>query len=449
MTDDLFPYQRTGAAWLSQKRFALLADEMGLGKSAQAIVAADDVLAARVLVLCPASTRVQWIRQWRMWSARESFAPVTTGGALPSAYGLVCSYDLATRGEVCEALRARQWDLLILDEVHYLKSISAQRTQAILGKGGLIHHSLRTWALSGTPAPNHSGELYPLLKCFGAWNSSHASFVERFCQTRHTPFGEKITGSRNTPELRALMAPYILRRKVDDVMSELPAISFTNLAVEAGDVDEEKYFPDFAARQAFDELQSAVNNGRDAVAGCLSHADDTMAALRTFDSAEITTMRRYVGLQKVPAVADIVARELTANTYDKIVLFAYHQNVSDELEAKLKAFHPVKLTGRTPSKNRQGIIDKFVTNPKHRIFIGQIQAAGTGVDKLQTVCHHAILVEQSWVPGENWQAVMRLRRIGAIGKPVNIRIAGLADTVDEQIAQTLRRKTKDLTALFD
>ncbi len=188
----LFPYQQQGINWLITKQLALLADEMGLGKSAQAIISADKLLLQRILVVCPAVARLNWEREFGKFSTfSRKFIIVKTGkDIIPSDHSVIISPDLCTR---VATTSLGKFDLVILDEAHYFKNLNAKRTRAIFGKGGLIHEqtrqtssatptqssdqtSARIWCLSGTPAPNHAGELWPILRTFGRTCLSHEDF---------------------------------------------------------------------------------------------------------------------------------------------------------------------------------------------------------------------------------------------------------------------------------
>lgn len=341
-------------------------------------------------------------------------------------------------------------DLLILDESHYLKSIDAKRSHAVLAKGGLIHRATRTWALSGTPAPNHAGELYPILKCFGAWPGSYAAFEGHFCRTAHTPFGTKILGNRNTPELRALLANLVLRRKKVDVMTELPAISFHDLVVEPAPVDEELYFADYYLMKQEDDLHRKLREQQQGIDTLLDLTGSGRDGLKVMEgmAKSVSTILRYTGISKAPPLIEIIKDELAHNHYEKIVIFAIHRDVIEQFRVGLSKFKPVTLYGGTPAEKRQANIDRFIKEKKCRVFIGNIDAAGTGIDGMQHVCSEALFAEYKWTPGPNSQAAMRLHRIGQT-KPVRIRIALAADTYDERVGVVVRRKTKDLTEIFD
>lgn len=449
---ELFSFQHFGATWLSKKKYALLADEMGLGKSAQAITAADLAGAQTVLVLCPAVARLNWIREFAKFSKRTLTcgALLTSKDALkPLADVTICSYDLAMTSAVCSKLSGRRWSVLVLDESHYLKSRTAKRTKAALEV--LAGVADRVWCLSGTPAPNHPAELWPVLARFGLYARDYWSFVGRFCTSKVTPFGTQITGGRRIEELRALMAPVLLRRKKDEVMKDLPKIMFSDVVVEQSPVDIvnfEKYFGTTAVlaphlvHKELDKQRRIVETFCSELGGAANGDMQILAGL----AHKVKSLRQWVGIQKVPKVVEMVKAELEARAYDKIVLFAIHQSVIEGLREALKSFGAVVLYGGTPPEKRDLHIRKFQNDPKCRVFIGQVVAAGTAITL--TAAHQVMFVEADWTPANNQQAAMRVHRIGQT-KPVTVRFVGMAGSIDERIQQVLRRKTKTLTALFD
>lgn len=448
----LFPYQEAGAKWLSSRTLALLADEMGLGKSAQAITAADDIKANRVLVLCPASVRINWLREFEKFSATSrQFKIIASKTDVAGDHeSAICSYDLADPSRL-----PGTFDLLILDEAHFLKSTETNRTVAVYGRDGLIRKASRTWALSGTPMPNHPGELWPILFTFGRTPLPYDSFVDRFCTHYPGPRGEKrVTGAKSAhiPELRQLLSGIMLRRKKEDVMKELPPISFQDIVVEPGPVDLElessflQYvFPEDRRKELAEKLEKerALLSSIEGVESLgRAAAYNALASL----SQSVSTLRRYTGIQKVENTAKVIAEELKANAYEKVVIFAIHRDVIEGMRVKLRDFKPVTLYGGTEPETRQKNIDKFQKTKKCRVFIGNILAAGTGITL--TAAHNVVFVEQDWVPGNNAQAAMRCHRIGQTS-PVTVRFVGLANSIDERISSVLKRKTKDAVAIFD
>lgn len=445
---ELFPYQRQGADWLTQAKFRLLADEMRLGKTAQTIAAADAIGARRILVLCPAVARVNWLREFDKFStvkrkatAIESKLWPESGQYLPDV--VACSYDLLQDENTWAALRAAKWDILVLDECHYLKSIDAQRAAAVLGKEGLIHVAARTWFLSGTPAPNHPGELWTMLYVAGVTKLTYDAFVKQYCKGYQSPYGFKITGGQNLDELRALMAPFVLRRTKRQVKPEMPPILYSTLTVPPAPVDMEIHFFNQWCNSGTQALLDTVE--RQGARAQAAWGADQFAALEAI-ADDISLYRRYTGLQKVPAVIEKVSAELKAGAYQKIVLFAWHRAVIEMLRQGLTEFGAVTLYGGTPDAKRQRNIDDFKSDSKTRVFIGNILAAGTAIDL--SAASNALVVEPSWVPGENAQASMRMDGPAQL-EQISVQFVSVAGSFDEAQAGTLARKMQTINSLFD
>lgn len=448
MADPLLPHQEVGAAWLAERRQAFLADSMRVGKTPTSIRACDLVGAERILVLCPAVARMNWGREFVRFSQRER-RPVVwlTQTPSPGWNGMsICSYDLAIRNSVRSKLSSVAWEVVILDEAHYLKSPSAQRTKAAYG----LVKGARCWRLSGTPAPNHYGELYTHCRTSGCWTGTQAEFIDTFCVTRETPFGTQIVGNTNHEQLRRLLAPFLLRRRLEEVVKGLPMMSFESVVVEATPPDVHTWLPGVALGMESKETVQAKMGAElaaiEAVLNVMKDGPEAAESLSTLQGPKTTSARRWLGLSKVPAVVEIITNELKADEYRKIVLFAWHADVMKYLLIKLHQFNPVLLFGGTPAIKREAHLRRFQTNPRCQVFIGQIAAAGVAIDL--SVAQEVAFVECSWVPGDNAQAAMRIHNLKQ-SLPVRCRFFSVADSLDERITQILKRKTKDLTALFD
>lgn len=453
MKPSLYPYQEAGYRWLSSKRYAYLADEPGLGKTAQAITAADALGAKDIVVVCPAVVRPQWPEQVRYFSAASR--PVQTIYALketPAESGLVVmSFDAAR----VNADKIKRADVLIVDEAHNIKGIDAAQTKALLGKSGLIHRVGAAWFLSGTPTPNGDPrELWPTMYVCGAVKLRYDPFQDRYCKGFLGPYGYQRTGLKNVEELKDLLDGFMLRRKKEDVMDQLPALHIDALPVEAGPVDEEIYFFDWW-RQGVNVLHDRVNTEIKLMETMVETAARARACERARLAgienlgAAVTTSRRYIALQKAPAVAELITHELRVHAYKKVLVFAVHRDPIVEIRNLLfKEFRAVLLFGGTTPSARATNLAKFKENPKCKVLICNIEAAGTGLDGLQHVCDEIIFLEQDFTPGRNAQAIMRLHRLGQ-KKRVRVRVAHLAGSVDEDVQRVIRRKTQDIVQIYD
>lgn len=419
----LFDYQRVGADWLAERKHALLADKMGLGKTIQAIEGCNLVQAERVAVVCPAIARVNWRREFDKWGIYSPELRVESFN------------KLALDKELRKRWAAFQPDVLIIDEAHFLKTPSATRTKALYGPhcrgDGLVRCAGRVWLLTGTPTPNNASELFPHLRALwpellpGA--GTFADFINRYSLFIQGDYGVKVLANKNEEELRTALAPHMLRRKTEDVLPDLPPVVYGDLTV-----DNDHALAEVKRLEESIESQELVYRLEEGAP--IPEGDPHLAAFR-----------RVCGIAKAGPVAAVVHEELESGAVDKIVLFAHHRQVVEQLMQGLARFNPARVWGGDNDNVRQAAIDRFQNDPSCRVFVGQITACSTAITL--TAAHHCVFVEQSWVPAENQQATHRLARISQIST-VFCRIAVLAGSIDEAIQNTLARKIRGLTLLY-
>ena len=433
---ELDPYQVTGAKWLASKTQALLGDFMGIGKSPQAVRACDLVGARKILVISPGNARVNWQREFQRFSPMDRSCCAVMPGtkALPATDILILSYEMATTA--ADELKRRHYDVLILDEAHYLKERSAKRTKAIYGARsnipGIIASATRTWRLTGTPAPSHAGELFTHFKSAGLAAEPYYDWVFRYCTGFDSNFGFKITGHKNVEELRARLEPFMLRRMEG---TELPPLVFETVAVEQSTE---------LLKPFLKEQTAAVAAGDEELKRALAKSGDN--ALKTLEStaANYSVLRRYTVLAKLPAIADILEQNFE-DGMDKMVLFAVHVDAVEWLANRLRKYNPVTLYGKTPANKKQVVADTFQDDPRCRLLIGNIQAAGIAIT-LTAGCEVGF-AEKVWVPGDIVQALKRCHRRGQT-RPVRVRSFTLYDSSDEVVDEALMRKVKELSKIL-
>ena len=406
---DLYPFQKVGAKFLAARKMALLADEMGLGKTIQAIRACDMVFADKVTVICPACVTVNWRREFDRWSITQPDVGIYSYG---------------------KASEAGASDVLILDEAHYLKTPGSQRTKTIYGVSGLTARSANVYALTGTPMPNNASELWAHLRALApeliatkkGKPMNFWQFAHKFCKLRNNGFGLQIVGSKNLELLREKMEGFMLRRTKEEVLPDLPALTIDTLFVEGsvqGLGDEEKLIS----------------------AALLEHGVDGLRKV----AGHVATLRRLTGMAKVKPVVEWLKLWFDGGLRQKMVLFAHHKAVLDGLRLSDLPVSIFYIDGRIPPSSRQKEIDAFNNAPGKALFIGQMQAAGVGINL--TSADSMLIVEPSWVPADNEQAMMRIHRIGQ-DRPCMVRYVTLAGSIDEDINRALTRKARDIDFLL-
>lgn len=433
----LYPYQDEGIAFLAAHATAYLADDPGLGKTVQAVRAADEVDAHRILVIPPASLKVNWHREMALYGTdRRTLIPDARGRIPNDDKPLLCivNYDIAIRPALHNQLLSTRWDVLILDESHALKNPYAKRTRAVLGERGLYRAAERVWFLSGTPAPNHPGELYPALAAThptATRGLDYDDWLSRYCVVVPGTHGPRVMSNRpEVWELRQALDGWLLRRKKADVLKDLPPLRIGTLTVEND--------------QALITLQGLVANDRlledmEHLEALLEAEDVSEAALDAVDDAPLATLRRLVGQAKAHALVPLLRDEL-ADHDGKLVLMCWHKATMTILEDGLAEFGVARIDGTVPHGRRQHEVDRFqgrIVGDDPRVFVGQILAAGTG--HTLTAAADMLIVEPSWVPGENAQAMLRIHRIGQLASCL-VRYVALARSLDETIMRVAARK---------
>lgn len=411
MDEELAGYQKADLAYALRRKNTLIGDQPGLGKTVVAISFANEIRAKRVLVICPASIRWQWakmIRRWSMIANPYCVYPITTGkrGVHPTAEWTIVSYDLAWREAIGSELAKGLYDVLILDEAHYLKTTDTNRTRAVFGGGetrafaALADRCGAVLALTGTPLPNRPRECYALARALHFdsvdWMSEErfrarfnpSAVFERISEDGHvSKFKREEVGRTDELQMR-LRGNFMCRHLKKDVLPQLKLPYYDIIRVD-----------ETAA------IRDALN------AESLLHIDPGM-----FDDdipilGDVSVVRHMMGIAKAPLVADYVDM-LIAGGEQKLVVGAWHHDVLDILQDRFRRYGVLRIDGKTGGQRKQQIVDEFVRNPKIDVLIGNMQSLGLGTDGLQHVTYHTLIAEPSWVPGENEQWVDRFNRIG-------------------------------------
>jgi SWI/SNF-related matrix-associated actin-dependent regulator 1 of chromatin subfamily A len=452
------PYQLAGIAYMTNRNREgfLLADEMGLGKTIQAIglINADPSI-QKVLVICPATLKINWLREMNKWLVRPTTVKIANG-QFPTADIVIINYDILKkwRAEIDQV----QWDLMIVDECHYIKNSKAQRTIALLGKWNASREkrvfpikATKRVFMTGTPIVNRPAELWPILKSIDpkGLGKNFVDYICQYCAGYKASWGWEYSGASNLPELQQkLRSSFMVRRLKADVLKELPPkrrqiiiVPPTGAAAIAAVRNE---------RQVFRRYEQAMQAAEEAAERARSHGDKDgyrEAVLELHNSKsiafeEMSTLRHDTAVAKVPQVIEHLTECLEAE--EKVVVFVHHHDVANALK---EAFPTAALvTGQVKPSDRITQVDRFQNDPACRLFIGGIQAAGVGITL--TAAQHVVFAELDWVPGNISQAEDRLHRIGQHG---NVLVQHLVfdDSVDSYMAATIIEKQEIIEKTLD
>lgn len=429
---DIFPFQEVGGAYLAQRQRAGLLDEMGCGKTAQAIRALDLRRLKRGIIICPAVLRENWRGEFEKFAhiQRRICKGTTIHDFVAWAKGkfdvLITSYEMATKWAPKIASLGEILEFCIIDEAHYLKSKEAGRTKAVLGPdcdgSGIVMWCEQSWWLTGTAIPNDPIDIYTFLRFANVMPLSIEQFRKRYFSSRPKAFGSVQTPLANmVPELQKLIGNHSIRRVKKEIGVELPPIFLTSALVD-GDSTEIREL--LAMHPGLERsVMSAVQAG----------------GLSFLDAQYVATLRRLVGEAKAIPYAHMLLEELDAGL-DKRVVMGLHRKALMDVRDILtrRGYHAVLVNGDTPENERQAAVKAFQTDPRCKVFIGNIKAAGVGLTL--TAANTLDMMESDWTPAGNAQAIMRIHRLGQT-RNVTGRFITLARSIDETVNRVVREKT--------
>jgi len=465
------PFQKAGIEFALARKNTLIADQMGLGKSIQAIGIANSIDSIKnILVVCPASIKINWKREFEKWLVRPmSISIIKAGKPFVKGDITIINYDILDKHE--EQIKAHNYDMIIVDESHYLKScdktdLKDSNGKVVLnprtGKPKRVYKVKRVRALfsiaevcdkrvflTGTPILNRPKELFTTLRLLAPdyFPSDFFGYAKRYCNARQKVINRRgdlswdFNGSSNLEELQSkLRTTIMVRRLKKDVLKELPPKrrQIIELSPDSNKILKEEIEYISRIKKIKQEVKREVLEAR-------ANKDEERykAAVKKMKSidglliGEMAELRHRTALAKVPQSVDFINNAL--ENEDKLVIFAYHRDVIEAIEEKLneKSKIAVKLYGGMSETAKQKSIDSFQQDPSVRVFIGQITAAGVGITL--TMASTVIFVELDWVPGNISQCEDRLDRIGQVF-PVNAIHLVFENSIDCNMAKTIMRK---------
>lgn len=431
------PYQRAAIAFGLARPNVLFADEMGLGKTIEALgVINTDPDARHVVIVCPASLKLNWARECERWLVDRG--PVGIAGkTFPhEASVVIVNYDIL--GKWAKEL-SRDWDVLVADECHYVKNKDAKRAKALYALS-----ARRKLFLTGTPILNRPVELWAIVSSLAPEEFDNFwAFAKRHCKPTKNRFGWEFKGATNLDELHErLRSTIMVRRTKAAVLPDLPPKR--RQVIELGS----DHVADLIAVEAtaWQKHQQHLNELR---ALSRTGSEKNKIELKTLRQGvnaafgELAKLRQDTALAKVPLVVEHLKSVL--DDAKKIVVFAHHRSVIDALAEPFEG-DAVTLKGDDAVASRQAAVDRFQDDPSCRLFIGSITAAGFGLTL--TASAHVVFAELDWVPARLTQAEDRTHRIGQRDS-VLVQHLVLQNSLDARMVGTLIRKQRVVDTVTD
>ena len=404
----LYPFQRQGVQWLASRKGAILADDMGLGKTVQAIAAIrllfNRAVLRSALVVCPKGLIATWEREFLRWAPELGVAVVTPPAAIRERawkavvgrrHVLLTNYE-QLRNPPSVVHRAAG-DIIVADEAHRLRNRDARTTSGIFRLA-----PERFWALTGTPLERDLDDL--------------ATLLSLVVPKRFGPGDGKLHPS----SLRSRARPYVLRRRKEDVLEELPPVLDTTEMLELSDAQARAY------RTAVIQHRRTRGTG------------DELALLSRLQA--VCDLDPESGRSsKVERILELLERIRTQN--ERAVVFSHRLGPLRELQRRAVgrwgANAATLLVGEMDNDERDRAVTRFRRDAQALVLLASSRVGGEGLTLVEA--NHVFLFNQWWNPSANDQARDRVVRIGQRRK-VRVHRFCCRGTIEEALEEILASK---------
>lgn len=420
---------------------------VGCGKTKMAIFYAEMLDLFPCMVVCPASVKSGWLREWKETNPNRRVSIISTSSPPEDfeADVIVINYDILGKRVTKEngktsleirldGMKKKSFSLVIADEIHFLKNRKSIRSKSFKK---LIHKVPSVIGLTGTLIMNRPAELLNILmlieriKEIAPNDQYHHYFFERYCNMKETNFGLDISGASNIKELNRLLKEccYFQVSK-RDALKELPPISEN--VVECEITNKRAY-----KKAKGDLLQFIEDKFKD--------EEKVEKAARAEFLVKLSTLKQLSLEGKEKFIKKWVEEWMEANEEEKLLVFASQSTILTKIAEEFK--EGLLITGGTTTKKRDEILQKFFSQKESRVLFANIGCLGTGVDGLQKVCSNMAILELPPRPSDLVQVIGRLERSGQ-ENPVTIQYLLSPETIDRDLWEMLKGK-KDVTDMLN
>ena len=410
---------------VGNKKF-ILADDMGLGKTTSTIISALETGAKKILIVCPASLKINWQREIENYSDRSVY--ISEGKKFSNEHDFVIiNYDILKnfhdpKKKDDSIILKNNFDLVIMDEAHMISNPQAQRTKIV---NDLCDKVDRVWLLTGTPMTSRPMNYFNLLSLVNSPVAANwMAYARRYCNGFQFSVGKRkvwnVAGASNLDELRERTQTHILRRLKDEVL-DLPDKIITPVYLRLKSKD-------------YEELMGEYFNWYD------NNSEDSSSL--TIQFGKLMKVRKVIAQEKVKNTIELAENIIEQGK--KVIIFT---NFTDTLQEIYNHFgkQAVYLDGSCSKPHRQKSVDDFQENDKIRVFVGNLKAAGVGITL--TSAEAVIMNDLSFVPAEHAQAEDRSHRIGQKNS-TSVYYPLFENTIEGAIYDILNRKKKIISTVM-
>lgn len=429
-----YPFQMQGIEYAANKKRLIIGDQPGLGKTLQSMAAVIRAGMFPCLIICPASLRENWRREWIKFTSKKV---MILGDSTRNNYDLYHStgmvdvfitnyeslkkyfvvdikkpkYGKFTLSDVSFRTQIEIFRSVIVDELHRCKSSATQQSKLVKG---ITSGKEMVIGLTGTPVVNKPKDLIAQLSIIGRLVDfgGYKQFVGRYC----SGFNE----ASNLEELNILLRTLcFIRREKHEVLKDLPAKQRQNVIC---DITNRREY-----QVAENDLIKYLKEYKEAT------AQEVARALRGEIMVRIGILKNISARGKLNSVFDFVDDIL--DTGEKLVLFVHLHEVSDAVMKNYPG--AVLVTGGQTQAERQSSIDRFQQDANVKLIVCSIKAAGVGITL--TASSRVGFIEFPWTFADCEQCEDRTHRIGQTDSVTAYYFLG-KDTIDEKIYKIIQTK---------
>jgi SWI/SNF-related matrix-associated actin-dependent regulator 1 of chromatin subfamily A len=384
-------HQKEAIQKLVENKKFILADDMGLGKTTSTIIAALESGSKKVLIICPATLKINWKREIENYSDKTIYIAEgknfsTDADFVITNYDIIKNFHDPKKKDESQVLTAN-FDLVIVDEAHYIKNATAQRTKLI---NDIVKKTERLWLLTGTPMTSRPIDYFNLLSLIDSPVAKNwMAYAIRYCAGYQFNVGGRkvwnVTGASNLEELRDRTLGLTLRRLKENVL-DLPDKIITPVYLRL-------------KSKQYEEVMGEYYDWYD------KNPEESKSL--TVQFSKLTKVRQIIADEKIAQTIELAENILEQDK--KVIIFC---NFTDSLNKITEHFGKaaVKLDGSMSKPERQRSVDEFQDNPKVKVFVGNIKAAGVGITL--TAAEAVIMNDLSFLPSDHAQSEDRAYRYG-------------------------------------
>jgi SWI/SNF-related matrix-associated actin-dependent regulator 1 of chromatin subfamily A len=384
-------HQKEAIQKLVENKKFILADDMGLGKTTSTIIAALESGSKKVLIICPATLKINWKREIENYSDKSVYIAEGKNFSTDADF-VIINYDIIknfhdTKKKGESQILDANFDLVVVDEAHYIKNATAQRTKLI---NDLVKKVDRLWLLTGTPMTSRPIDYFNLLSLIESPVAKNwMAYAIRYCQGYQFNVGGRkvwnVMGASNLEELRDRTSGLTLRRLKENVL-DLPDKIITPVYLRL-------------KSKMYEEIMGEYYDWYD------KNPEESKSL--TVQFTKLTKIRQVIADEKISQTIELA--ENIVEQGKKVIIFC---NFTDSLNKICEHFGKaaVKVDGSMSKPERQHSVDSFQENDKIKVFVGNIKAAGVGITL--TAAEAVIMNDLSFLPSDHAQAEDRAYRYG-------------------------------------